>query len=571
MTNLKKSGFFKSLFGSRKAPHRGVIPLHIPLTLKMEKDAEKNVEAMWNEVMQLRQGPLLLLQSTNRYLEKINPLPLIYEQRSRISNIVLNEVVASIDSLFSHFFKRGGGIPETREQRETISQSVRAVDHLCINYKLLFRQDWADPEQTRMIQERTLVNVLRIFECTRLVQLLLAFRYQKLPAYAWRDINQLFFALRDDWDLKAKYPLKIQWSVEDTVSRVELFPKTANLEQLYLAVQLTGLLDVTSWPVKLAYRVGSYLRAIEEPFIKDDKVLDDIPAGHCLVYYDQASPPRFNRNPDHLGAPLLIDLNPIMRRATEDRLASMSTTQTSSVSAVLREIPERDRITFLDLLLHRVQPQQRHEARKRIFSAQHARVYGGFDIVYRLYNDADRKGPDQNAVDEDRRFWDTLAEHINIVADNKDGANEPRWVVSDEGSGGVLLHVKEGEYSLPIYVGRLVAYNSGEGVQVKNRLGYVVRLQRIGDDEVEVAIANIDGEIQPVMVLDQDGPEEQSLPALMLHTKDGNLRLLCDSKHSLITGSRVSLIFGGGHQSSALGKVISAQADFSIFALHKSV
>ena len=221
--------------------------------------------------------------------------------------------------------------------------------------------------------------------------------------------------------------------------------------------------------------------------------------------------------------------------------------------------------------MHRVQPQQRHEARKRIFSAQHARVYGGFDIVYRLYNDADRKGPDQNAVDEDRRFWDTLAEHINIVADNKDGANEPRWVVSDEGSGGVLLHVKEGEYSLPIYVGRLVAYNSGEGVQVKNRLGYVVRLQRIGDDEVEVAIANIDGEVQPVMVKDQDGPEEQSLPALMVHAKDGNLRLLCDSKHSLITGSRVSLIFGGGHQSSALGKVISAQADFSIFALHKSV
>jgi hypothetical protein len=570
MTDTKKSGFFKSLFGGRKTHDRGIVPLHIPLTLKMEKDLEQNIEATWNQVLQQRLGPLLLLHAANRYLEKINPLPMSYEQRARISNILLNEVVAAVGSQFFRFFQQGGGIPETREQRDTISQAVRAVEQLAINYKLLFRRDWADPDQSHTTQERTLVVALRILECVRLEQLLLAFRYQKLPKHAWRDINQIFFALRGDWDVKAKYPLKVQWAVDDSVSSMALFPKTASLEQMYLAIQLTGLLDVISWPVHLAYRVGRYLSAIEEPFIKDDESIDNIPAGHCIVYHDQAVPPRFNRNPDQMGPSLLLDLNPILRQAIQDRSTLMSPEKTSTASAILLEIPERDRITFLDLLLHRVQPQQRHESRQRIFNTRHARVYGGFNVVYRLYIDIHRKDGDRETVTEDRRFWDTLAEHINIVAENEEGGSEPRWVIADEGSGGIQLHVQEGEYSRPIYVGRLVAYNSGEDELSASRLGYVVRLQRIGDDEVEVAIADIRGEVQPVMVEDQDGAEGRPLPALLIRAEGGKLQLLCDNKHSLITGGRVAVAYDGHHHSGALGKVIIAQTDFSVFALHPS-
>ena len=135
MTDSTKSGFFKSLFGGRKADVRDVIPLHIPLTLQVGKETEQNIEAMWNQVLQQRLGPLLLLQATNRYLEKVNPLPLSNEQRARISNMVLNEVVVAVGSLFSRFFQQGGGIPETREQRETISLAMRAIEQLAINYR----------------------------------------------------------------------------------------------------------------------------------------------------------------------------------------------------------------------------------------------------------------------------------------------------------------------------------------------------------------------------------------------------------------------------------------------------
>ena len=570
MTDSTKSGFFKSLFGGRKTEVRESIPLHIPLTLQAGKETEQNIEAMWNQVLQQRLGPLLLLQATNRYLEKVNPLPLSNEQRARISNMVLNEVVVAVGSLFSRFFQQGGGIPETREQRETISLAMRAIEQLAINYKLLFRRDWADPDQNRTTQERILVGALRIFECARFEQLLLAFRYQKLPKHVWRDVNQLFFALRDDWDVTAKYPLKVQWAVEDSVSRVELFPKTASLEQLYITIQLTGLLDVISWPVHLAYRVGQYLSVIDEPFIKDDERIDDIPTGHCIIYHDQGGPPRFRRNPDQNGASLYIDLNPILRQAIQDRSTLMSAAKNSTTDAILQEIPERDRITFLDLLLHRVQPQQRSDPRQRIFDARHARVYGGFEVVYRLFSDIHRKDRDQASVREDRRFWDTLAQHINIVAESEEGLNEPRWVIADEGPGGVQLHVREGEYGLPIYVGRLVAYNGSEDELAASHLGYVVRLQRMGDDEVEVAIARICGEVRSAMVEDQDTMEQRPLPALLIRAQDGKLRLLCDNKHRLITGDRLAVMSGGHHISGALGEAVIAPADFTLFELHTS-
>ena len=567
MTNSAKSGFFKSLFGGEKVNDRGIVPLHIPITLKAGKDTEQNIEAMWHQVLQQRLGPLLLLQAANRYLEKINPLPLSYEQRSRISNILLTEIVAAISSLFSHLFQHGSGIPETREQRETISHGVSAVEQLAINYKLIFREDWANLDQSRATQERTLAAALRILECARLEQLLLAFRYQKLPTYTWRDVNQLFFAFRDHWDTKTKYPLKVIWTVVDSASNVELFPKTASLEQLYLDIQLTGLLDVISWPIQLAYRVGPYLRTMEETLIKDNERIEDIPSGHCIVFRDQGGPPRINHKQDSEGSSLLIDLNPILRRATRDRSTLMSTAATSAASEALQDIPERDRIIFLDLLLHRLQPQQRHEPRQRNFNARHARVYGGFDVVYRLFTDINRKDSDQDAIKEERRFWDTLAEHINIVADKEEGSTEPRWVIADEGPGGIHLHVQEGEYGLPLHVGRLVAYNCSEDELATSRLGYVVRIQRVGEDETEVAIARLRGDIRPAIMEIQDTMDQRPLPILLIRGADGNIQIACDNKHSLITGDRLLVKYGGNRYSGILGEAVIAQTDFSVFGL----
>ncbi len=570
MKTSDKPGFFKSLFGLGPKPAaRVALPLYIPIPkAKVEKEAVANIEAIWNQVTQQRLGPLVSLQEANRYLERINPLPLPYEQRTRLSNILLNEVVTAIGGLFARFFQQGGGIPETREQRETISHAVRAAEQLAISYKMLFRQDWADPAHDRMAQEKMAVVVLRILECVRLEQLLRAFRYQKLPQHAWRDANQLFFALRGGWDIKAKHPLKIRMAVEDGASRLELFPQTAAVEQIYLSMQLTGLLDVITWPTHLIYRVDGYLSDIEPPLVRDDDVGGAITPGHIIVYHNQGTPPRFSRGPDQLGAALLVDINPIIRRATRDRAALISSAGAPIASDTLREIPEQDRVAFLDLLLHRLQPQQRRDVRQRVIGTRRARVFGGFDAVFRLFRDIGRKAKGPGVAAEERVFWDTLAGHSRVVADGEDAALESRWIIADEGSGGVQLRQQEGEYSMPLYVGRLVAYNSGAEGYADSRLGYVARLQRIGDDEVEVAIARLREHIRAVVVQDMDSMDQRTLPALLIRDLDGKWQLLCDNKHNFIIGERLAVIDDAKRYTGALGDIQIAQADFTVFELH---
>lgn len=573
MKASEKPSFLKSLLGfGQKAPVRAPLPLYIPIPmLKAEKEPTTNIEAAWKKVMQNRLGPLVVLQEANRYLDRINPMPLPYEQRTRLSNIVLTEVATAIGSLFARFFHQGGGIPETHEQREGISHAVRAAEQLAISYKLLFREDWADLAEDHAAQDKIMVVVLHILECVRLEQLLRAFRYQKLPQHAWRDSNQLFFALRNGWDIRVRFPLKLRLSVEDKASRVDLFPQMASVEQLYLSIQLTGLLDVITWPTHLMFRAGSYLGDIDEPLaVKDDKG-DAVPPGHIIIYHNQGTPPRFSRPQDQLGEAILIDINPIIGRAAQDR-ASLTASQDAPIaSETLRSISERDRLPFLDLLLHRLQPHKRRDERHRVFEARRARVYGGFEAAYRVFRDISRKDKEQEEMVNERHFWDSLAEHTSIVSDSDDPSQESHWVIADEGSGGVQLRQQEVDYSMPLYVGRLVAYNSGEEDLGNNRLGYVVRLQRIGVDEVEVAIARLREDIQAAVVEDLEAMDHHTMPALLIRDLDGKLQLLCDNKYKFITGERLAVMNGDQHYTGALGNIVVAQADFTVFELHTAV
>lgn len=570
MKNSEKSGFFKSLFGGeQEVPPRAAVPLYIPIPVtKAEKETLPNIEAMWNQVTQQRLGPLLLLQEVNRYLDKINLMPLPYEQRTRMSNILLNEVATAIGSLFARFFQQGGGIPETREQRDSISHAVRAAEQLAISYKLLFRQDWADPAEDRDAQDRLLLVVLRILECIRLEQLLRAFRYQKLPQNAWRDSNQLFFALRDDWDVEANFPLKIRFSVEDSASRLELFPKMASVQQLYLSIQLTGMLDVISWPVQFIYRVGRYLSEIEAPMIVNDDKGEEVPPGHILVYRNQGARPSFSRGHEQLDEALFIELNPLVRRVTQDRAALVSPLTATIASETLRATPEQDRIPFLDLLLHRLQPQQRRDTRQRVFDDHRARVYGGFEAVYRLFRDITRHEMGQEEVVKERHFWDSLAEHTSIFADGGDALPEPRWLIADDGPGGMQLRQHERDYSMPLYVGRLVAYSKGGEDIGDSRLGYVVRIERSTDAEVEVAIARLREKVKAAVVQDLDSMDQRTVPALLIRDLDGKLQLLCDNEYKFITGERLAVVNDDHHYTGALGEIVLAQADFTVFELH---
>ena len=557
--------FFRTLFGGgRRTRRRPPLPLYVPLQARPDKESPHNIEALWNQVTERRPGPLLLMQELNRYLDRINPLPLPQEQRMRIGNILLGELGAAATGLFARFFPQGGGIPETREQRDGISHAVRATEQLGISYKLLFRRAWGgEPCVDHGAEEELLTTALRVLECLRLEQMLRAFRYQKLPQYAWRDAHQLLFALRDGWPVTTRLPLKLRFSIEDAGGRLELLPPSASVEELYRSLALTGLLDVISWPIPLMCRTGPYLDHLGElpPIVVDHGKA--LASGQAVIYRDRGAPPSFERSRDPLGESLLIDLTPLLRQAGEEHVALRAAPAETLEGESLRGLAPGEREVFLELLLQHLQPQQRHDPRQRVFETHRARVYAGFEPIYRLFREIARKQIQEPPLQE------ALQEHASErAAPDTAGLADLGWVVADEGPGGVQLRRREQAYSLPLFVGRLVAYNTGDHDIGDTRLGYLVRIQRQGDDEVEVAIARLQGRIRAAMVDQLEAKEGHSLPVLLIQDRDGKARLLCDNRHTFLCGERLAVVDGDHHYTAALGDAVLARGDFTLFDLH---
>jgi len=556
--------FFRALFGGgRRTLRRPPLPLYVPLQARPDKEPPDNIEALWNRVTEHRPGPLLLLQELNRYLDRINPLPLPPEQRLRVGNILLGELGAAATALFARFLPQGGGIPETREQRDSISHAVRAAEQLGISYKLLFRRAWGgEPRADHGADEQLLTAALRVLECLRLEQLLRAFRYQKLPQYAWRDAHQLLFALRDGWPVTARLPLKVRFGIEDAGGRLELLPANASVEELYRSLALTGLLDVVSWPIPLMYRTSPYLDHLRAP----PPILPDhgraLVAGQAVIYRDRGAPPSFERSRDPLGESLLIDLTPLLSQAGAERAARAAPAGMLD-GETLRGLSPADRDDFLTLLVQHLQPQQRQDPRQPVFETHRARIYAGFEPVYRLFRDIGRNQIQETPLQESLQEQ-AVARAVPDTAALADSG----WVVADEGPGGVQLRQREQAYSLPLFVGRLVAYHTGNHDIGDTCLGYLVRIQRLGDDEVEVAIARLQGRIRAVMANPLEAEEGRSLPVLLIQDHDGKSRLVCDNKHNFLCGERLAVLDGNHHFTAALGDVVLSRGDFTLFDLH---
>ncbi len=567
MKDDHKPGFFKSLFGggSRTEPSRADLPLHIPVVAKTDKLAGLDLDALVNELLQHEYAPFTLFAEMARLLEKINPLSLATEQREQCAHILSTELNRGISVLFLRFMGEGSGVPESREQREGISQAVRAVEHLAICYKLVFRHEYARMSADPARRERLIVVVLRIMELIRVEQLLRAFRYQKLPQHAWRDCNQLFFAVSVFGDARSQHPLKLRITASDKRNDSGLFSDSASIEQVYLSIQLTGLLDVISWPTHLMYVVDRYLAELNPALItkRDDGAV--LPPGHVIVYQNQGVPPGFHRSQDELGDALLVDVRPLIQRAAADRRVLNLPKDESRLSAPIIHLDEGDRIPILDLLLHKVRPQQRSEERHAVFEARDARVYGGFEEVYRLLRSAARR--DGEEAREEQRFWDTLAQHSKIIV-NDAGEAMPRWIVSNESDGGVQLRIQESQYGMILQVGRLVAYAFAGEDAAAAKLGYIVRLQRVGEREVEVAIARIRQTISAVVVEDLDSLEQRALPAVLIRDPNGKLQLLCDNRHGFMTGDRLAVYANGHPYTGALGDPSLSKPEFTVFELH---
>lgn len=152
------------------------------------------------------------------------------------------------------------------------------------------------------------------------------------------------------------------------------------------------------------------------------------------------------------------------------------------------------------------------------------------------------------------------------IVKGNDDAPPPRWIVANESEGGVQFRIQESQYAMPLHMGRLMAYTFGNDDRPK--LGYVTRLQRVGEREVEVAIARLRETATAVVVEDLASSDQHTLPALLIREPNGGLQLLCDYRHGVTTGNHLSILANGQSHTGVVGEACLNKPEFVIFRLH---
>src|SRR3569832_1170492 len=106
---------------------------------------------------------------------------------------------------------------------------------------------------------------------------------------------------------------------------------------------------------------------------------------------------------------------------------------------------------------------------------------------------------------------------------------------------------------MPLHVGLLVAYTFVSDDPPK--LGYIVRLQRVGVREEEVAIARLRETVTAVVVEELDSAEQHTLPALLIRDSAGDLHLLCDRIFDVKPGDHLVVVAVGLTLAGVAGEV----------------
>ncbi len=535
----------------------GLPPLHVVMPTERPEDLqlETDPEVLRQRLLRVRYGPVPVLRELDRYLERLQRARLPAQLRGELTALALGELVRAAEELARRYRQQGGGVPEPAELGLGLGEAIHVAEQVGASYKLLFLTFLGQGEDSPAE-----AAAVRALELLWLEQVLRGLRYQRLPARAWLDLNRILLAARGRGLAERPHPLKARLGLgpaEGPAGRQP--PERLSLGQLYLLVQVKGLLDPTAWPLRQALRLDAYLAPLLGRLGLKEHAGGAVPQFHVAVEPQQARPPRLRWRQQPPPGALLLDLRPLLARVKADQRILAGEEARHRPSPALEGLGPGERRAFLAQLQHLLLPRERLARRQRVYGLRYARLYVGFEDVHRLYRDLGA-----GAV-HDRAFWDRLATYSQAVAEEEDpGA---RWVVADEGSGGMQLRIRESRYSTPLYVGRLVAYGLCEDPPERVHLGRVVRLERAGEREVEVAVARLPGEVRAVSVLTEEGGR---LPALLLEGTAGGQRLLADPEHPLVPGHalRLRLWDGGPERSGTLGGPQLGSQDFTLFDFH---
>lgn len=589
------------------------LQLDVP-TFRVRARRQAKLQAPPESWKDLNQYPTELLREIGRYLQRLNTERIRSSNRRVWLEHALQYACPAMRKIYSEHYK-SEALPESHDRREGLVAATNVCVQLAAAYKRQLNADFSLPDASyRRVRPRVRHHALRILELIRMEQRLLAMRYQKLSENSWQDCNHLFFAIAQCEDVdESQVALScLQVMLDSPKNEAEhRTPVMTSINLAYLSIQLNGLFDITTLSATKLHVVDAQINAV----INSITIIPDhgkpLGRGKLLVYYGQSGPPYFRRQDelqrkkqaDWLKArgdstveglslveqelkALIIDVAPLDAVLTEDhqkilaRFESQDLVQTTTNEDANSErtkskynmVADQDDLANLltiDAMCDGLRLKQRMEEREYIIGQKILYLYNGFMSVYKLLVDMAANQEEANsdlAVDNELR--DALAGRSALIASDIEASEFGQWFVVDKSEGGVHMKTRETEFTTGLFIGQVVAFAYSREALVKPVLGYVVRLRRSVNKEIEVTIRILSKAVAATAVQSEFlSKNDMALPAIVLEGRAGQPRqLMLHHSHRLASGTSVKIELDQ-QQVDIVSEMLKIQREFVLYSL----
>lgn len=515
------------------------------------------------------------LQEAAQMISQLNRYNVKPEKRVELVRSILGIVYPTMARYYHVYQENVISLPESNERRDVLIAAVEISEQAAISYKHLFKELYsAKASSYRRSREKIIETGVRILEFIRLEQRLRALRHQKLPPITWQDLNRVFFSLLVHNDINEKVRLLGSigiWVKKNIKEKTKIQTPFSSAKKVYLSIQLFGLLDAASWSTRLFHAPDAYLETVENAMQIVPDTNAELEPGWLITHIENKAPPLFQREP-HLAEPrICIEYPNLYNRLVVDyeELAKMKFIgrfDAKKLSRPLLDLENMERFPFLEAMLFGLRPRERKQKRHAAFGHENLKLYFSFKDTYRLLTDL--ADPDVKRITDSRAFIDTLAGFSAGVTDETTFNNRTRWEIANFSTGGLLVLTKESTYSNPIQIGQIVAFIPNENVK-RPLLGYVSRINRPSDQQVEVAIVRLSNHVEAAIVQDDkqmDGFLGRGV--LVFQSLDDKWCLIARHDYDFLSGTPMRLVRENNKRIPArLGNVMLTKQEFVVFEL----
>ncbi len=460
--------------------------------------------------------------------------------------------------------------------------AVTTAQEFTAGFKRVFKHDMklADKD-LKQARRRIRQSGFFVLEWTQIEQRLRSLRYQKLSKKTWRDCNNVYFALSivDDVTYKQKSLACLLPNIGASGEAGSKAPKLSAVE-IYLLVQLFGVIDANAMSLQGLMIAENYIKQFL-PELCCEVHDDNDTCNDCIfVALDQQQPPLVAKVNEHSELVHAIDvgnfkshlkteyqqlLNQFRGEQQQSDSDNQDAGQTKPDMANAEDI---ERLLALRNMLNRLHGRERGDTRKYKDHEEDIFVFNGFTTSFNLLVTKDVATDQEDVLAS--QLNDALAQRSAVMADTGTSEDATRWLIVNESKDGLLLRTKDTQYIKNLFVGQLTAYAPSKQELKRPSIGYIVRIVRTDESNIEISLKILSSQIGGTAVQNRFlQKNSMGLPGILIFdTGPGKqLQLLLHQSHKLSTGTAVTIQKSGQSYEHAIGKADIIQREFVVYNL----